>query len=128
MQIVAALFVENIEFRPVPGPSTRIDITGAFFSTAPEQFPVEMTPHLVVLLRTTPEGPTSGTLVAEFHRGDELLARNVQPVSIEPGKFGYRLVRPELHITEPGVIEVTCTLTETQSTVRVPLTILPALS
>ena len=29
MEIVAALFVENINFRQVEGPSTRIDITGA---------------------------------------------------------------------------------------------------
>ena len=39
MEIVAALFVEGIDFRQVDGPSTRIDITGAFFSTAVEAYP-----------------------------------------------------------------------------------------
>ena len=32
MQIVAALFTDEIELRPVPGPSTRIDLTGVHFS------------------------------------------------------------------------------------------------
>ena len=35
MQIVAALFVENFEMRQAPGPSTRIDMTGAMFSRRP---------------------------------------------------------------------------------------------
>ena len=34
MQIVSALFVENFEMRQAPGPSTRIDLTGAMFSMA----------------------------------------------------------------------------------------------
>ena len=32
MDIVAALFIEGIELRQVPGPSTRIDLTGVQFS------------------------------------------------------------------------------------------------
>ena len=32
MQIVSALFVENFQMRQAPGPSTRIDLTGAMFS------------------------------------------------------------------------------------------------
>ena len=51
MEIVAALFVEGIDFRQVAGPSTRIDITGAFFSTAVESYPAKLEPHLVVLVR-----------------------------------------------------------------------------
>ena len=34
MTIVAAVFIENIELRPAPGPSTRIDLTGVHFSMA----------------------------------------------------------------------------------------------
>ena len=34
MDIVSALFVESFNMRQAPGPSTRIDITGAFFSMA----------------------------------------------------------------------------------------------
>ena len=34
MQIVSALFVENFEMRQAPGPSTRLDLTGAMFSMA----------------------------------------------------------------------------------------------
>ncbi|HET9729027.1 MAG TPA: hypothetical protein VFR41_06370, partial [Acidimicrobiia bacterium] len=51
MEIVAALFVENIEFRQAAGPSTRIDLTGVFFSTAVAQYPTQLAPHLVVLVR-----------------------------------------------------------------------------
>jgi hypothetical protein len=32
MDIVAALFIETIELRQVPGPSTRIDLGGVQFS------------------------------------------------------------------------------------------------
>ena len=46
MNIVSALFVENFEMRQAPGPSTRIDITGAMFSmAAPTPAPVTITPH-----------------------------------------------------------------------------------
>ena len=60
MDIVAALFVENLEFRQVAGGSTRIDITGAFFSEPVAEFPAHMTPHLVVLVRDLPK---AGTIV-----------------------------------------------------------------
>ena len=46
MEIVAALFVEAIDFRKVEGDATRIDITGAFFSTAVPSYPAQLTPHL----------------------------------------------------------------------------------
>ena len=124
MELVSALFTEQIDLRPVPGPSTRIDLTGVFFSVPAAEFPTTLQPHLVVLLRSVPGGPTQGTLVCEFTRDGEQIARNVQPVAIEPGKFGYRLVRPELEFTEPGTVLATCTLTETGSTIAVPLTVL----
>lgn len=124
MELVAALFTESIDLRPVPGPSTRIDLGGVFFSLPAEHFPTTLTPHLVVLIRSTPDGPTNATLVCEFERDGEQAARNVQPVTIEPGKFGYRLVRPELEFTEPGTILAVCRIVETGSVITVPLTVL----
>jgi hypothetical protein len=126
MDIVAALFVENLNFRQVPGPSTRIDITGAFFSEPVPEFPVKITPHLVVLVRAAADESGVGTLEAVFTRGGEEVARNAQQFSVEPGKFGYRLVRPELEFPEPGTIEARCTITESGSSVVVPLTAIAA--
>ena len=48
MDIVSALFIDNIELRHVPGPSTRIDLTGIQFSAAaPQPVPLTWAPHLV---------------------------------------------------------------------------------
>ncbi|HEY4398872.1 MAG TPA: hypothetical protein VGO28_14505 [Acidimicrobiia bacterium] len=126
MDIVAALFVENLEFRQIAGGSTRIDITGAFFSEPVAEFPVKMTPHLVVLVRAPVDDSGIGTLEAVFTRDGEEIARNAQQFSVEPGKFGYRLVRPELEFPGPGTIEARCTITESGSSVVVPLTAVPA--
>ena len=68
MEIVAALFVEGIEFRQVEGPSTRIDITGVFFSTAVDAYPASLTPHLVVLVRSPDGSDGNGTLETVFVR------------------------------------------------------------
>ena len=60
MQIVSALFVENFEMRQAPGPSTRLDITGAMFSmAAPEPVPVTVAPHLVARLTAPVEVPAA---------------------------------------------------------------------
>jgi hypothetical protein len=123
VDIVAALFVEGIDFRQATGGSTRIDLTGAFFSQAEPSFPVTLTPHLVVLVRAPADDPGSGTFEAVFTRDGEEIARNVQQFSVEPGKFGYRLVRPELEFAEPGTIEARCSITESGSSVVVPLTV-----
>jgi hypothetical protein len=128
MEIVAALFVEAIEFRQAAGPSTRIDITGVFFSTTVESYPATITPHLVVLVRAPREGDGNGTLQTVFVResdGEEI-GRNQQAFFVEPGKFGYRLVRGELEFGEPGTIEARCTIVESGSAVTVPLTALPS--
>ncbi len=128
VEIVAALFVESIEFRQAPGPSTRIDLTGVFFSTAVEAYPTTITPHLVVLVRAPHEGEGNGTLQTVFVResdGEEV-GRNQQAFFVEPGKFGYRLVRGELEYAEPGTIEARCTIVESGSAVTVPLTALPS--
>jgi hypothetical protein len=122
VEIVSALFVENLEFREVPGPSMRIDLTGVFFSVAVAEFPVTLTPHLLVLVRAPADDPGTATFVATFRRDGEQVARNVQPCAVEPGKFGYRLVRPELEFAEPSTIEAECSITESGSTVVVPLT------
>jgi hypothetical protein len=126
VEIVAALFVEGIDFRQVAGPATRIDITGAFFSTAVDAYPTTLTPHLVVLVRAPKDSDGNGTLETVFVRedGDEA-GRNQQAFFVEPGKFGYRLVRGELEFHEPGTIEARCTIMESGSSVVVPLTTLP---
>ncbi len=128
MDIVAALFVEGIDFRQVAGPSTRIDITGAFFSTAVPAYPAQLTPHLVVLVRAPAGTDGNGTLETVFVRDDEEIGRNQQAFFVEPGKFGYRLVRGELEFPEPGTVEARCRIVESGSSVTVPLTALPVTS
>ena len=109
MQIVSALFIEEIELRQVPGPSTRIDLTGIQFSApAPEPFPVTVTPHLVIIVRNAIGEEPNGVLEVVFHRDGEEIARNVQPVDVEPGKFAYRLVRGELDFPAAGTVEAHC--------------------
>ncbi len=125
MEIVAALFVEGIDFRQVKGPSTRIDITGAFFSTAVDAYPAHLEPHLVVLVRA-PEGTDgNATLEVVFRRAGEEIGRNRQTFFVEPGKFGYRLVKGELEFPEPGTIEACCSIVDQESSVTVPVTALP---
>jgi len=125
VRIIAALFIDTIQLRPVPGPSTRIDLGGVKFSeVAPGPFPVTIEPHLVVLVhRPEGEGETAA-LEVTYHRGDEQVARNVQLVAVEPGKFSYRLVRAELSFAEPGSIEARVRLDSGEPTV-VPFTLLP---
>jgi hypothetical protein len=126
MEIVAALFVEGIDFRQVAGPATRIDITGAFFSTTVPGYPAQLTPHRVVLVRAPADTDGNATLEVVFVRDDgEEVGRNSQAFFVEPGKFGYRLVRGELEFTEPGTIEARCQIVESGSQVSVPLTTLP---
>lgn len=125
MQIIAALFMDEINFRQVPGPATRIDLSGIQFSAAaPGPFPVTVQPHLVVLIRCAPDDAANAALEVRFLRDGEQVARNAQPVEIEPGKFGYRLVRAELEYPEPGTIEAHCRLNDGPVTV-VPYTLLP---
>jgi hypothetical protein len=125
VEIVAALFIEGIDLRQVPGPSTRIDLTGVQFSApAPAPAPVTVTPHLVVIVRNPPDGRDSAALEVRYLRGDEQLARSVQPLAIEPGKFNYRLVRAELPFDDYGTIEAHCRV-DLGPVVVVPYTLLP---
>jgi hypothetical protein len=127
MDIVSALFAENIDLRPVPGPSTRVDLTGIMFSLpAPSEPPVTIAPHLIVLVRCRPEEDGQGVLEVVFT--DETgaqVARNVSPFNVEPGKFTYRLVRGELEYPRYGTIEARCRLLPDGNAVTVPLTLLP---
>lgn len=128
MQIVSALFIDDIQLRAVPGPSTRIDLTGIQFSApADGPFPVTITPHLVVIVRNAVGDPPNGALEVVFTRDGEQIARNVQPVEVEPGKFAYRLVRGELEFPEAGAVEAHCRIDAGPATV-VPYTVLDPIS
>ena len=125
MQIVAALFIEGIDLRQIPGPTTRIDLTGVQFSgPAPRAVPVTIEPHLCVIVRCAPGERAEAALEVVFRRDGEQIARNVQPLSIEPGKFGYRLVRAELEFDDYGTVEAHCRVDMGDATV-VPYTLLP---
>ena len=126
MDIVAALFVEGINQRSVPGPSTRFDLTGVMFSLqASGELPVHLDPHLVVFVRCAPDEPGTGTLEAEFlDAAGKEVARNAQPVTVQPGKFGRLLVKAELVWEEYGTIEAHVKFTG-GTPVVVPLTLLP---
>jgi len=125
VEIVAALFAEGTAFRQVAGPSTRIDITGAFFSTAVEAYPAHLDPHLVVLVRAPEGSDGNATLETVFRRAGEEIGRNRQTFFVEPGKFGCRFVKSELEFPEPGTIEACCSIVDEASSVTVPLTALP---
>ena len=72
MQIVAALFIEGIDLRQVPGPATRIDLTGVQFSApAPRAAPVTIEPHLCVIVRCAPDDRPDGALEVVFRRDGE---------------------------------------------------------
>jgi hypothetical protein len=127
MDIVSALFAENINLRPSPGPSTRIDLTGIMFSMpAPSEPPVTVAPHLIVLVRCRPGEDGNGILEVSFkdEAGAEV-ARNVSPFTVEPGKFTYRLVRGELEFAALGTVEAHCRLVPDGTATVVPLTLLP---
>lgn len=122
MKFVSGLYVENVNFRKNEQDLTRIDIDGAFFSFAPESYPTSFQPHLVLLISAIDSKIPADTLIVEFYNGDEMVARNVQPCPVEPGKFGYRLVKPEIEFKEPGTIIAKCTLTDSNETIEIPLT------
>jgi len=135
MHVVSALFVENFELRQAPGPSTRLDITGAMFSmAAPEPAPLTLSPHLVALIFCPESESGQGVFEVVFRRdldpdgaidrGEEHIARNVSPFSVEPGKFTYRLVRGELEFPEYGQIYAHCRVDRGPWHV-VPFTLLP---
>jgi len=125
VDIVAALFVQNIDLRPA-GPVTQIDLTGIHFSAVAESpLPTTVTPHLVVLVRCRADEEGSGVLEVRFlDEAGEQVARNVSPFTVEPGKFTYRLVRAELPFESSATVEAHCRVNLGQTTV-VPFTLLP---
>lgn len=125
MTIVAAVFIENIELRPAPGPSTRIDLTGVHFSmAAPGPAPVTVEPHLVVLVHCPEDAAGTGALETVYTRDGEQVARNVQPLQVEPGKFAYRLVRAELAFETFGTVQAAVRI-DLGPVTTVPYTLLP---
>ena len=125
MDIVAALFIDDIQLRQVPGPSTRIDLTGVHFSAvAHRPVPLMLTPHLVVIVRCAIGESGFGALEVAYWRDDEQIARNVQPLQVEPGKFNYRLVRAELDFSDYCTVEARACIDAGPDTV-VPYTLLP---
>ena len=125
MQILAALFFEGIDLRSVAGGAPHIDLTGIQFSAAsPTPTPVTWSPHLAVVVRCPEDHSGQGVLEVVFTRDGEQIARNVQPLSVEPGRFGYRLVRAELEFEEFGTVEAHCRVDQGPATV-VPFTLLP---
>jgi len=134
MEIVAVLFVESFNLRAVAGPSTRIDLTGVFFSmAAPSPAPVTVEPHLLALISCGPDEPGNGIFEVVFRRTDDpdepntdedTVARNVSPFNVEPGKFTYRLVRGELEFADYGQVFAHCRVDRGPWTI-VPFTLLP---
>lgn len=127
MQIVAALFIDDLAMRQVQGGATRLDLTGVQFSgVAPQPVPYTWAPHLVVLVRC-PEGHSGvGALEVTFHIGEDEVARNVQPLQIQPGKFGRQLVRPEITFEDYVTVEARCRIDLGPHT-TVPFTLLAPL-
>jgi hypothetical protein len=125
MEIIAALFIDAIDLRQVPGPSTRIDLSGIQFSApAPSPPPFTLEPHLVVIVHNPPDGGANAALEVTYTRDGEQVARNVQPLQVEPGKFNYRLVRAELEFADYGSVEARCRL-DMGPVTTVPYTVLP---
>ena len=115
--------------KQAPGPATRIDLSGVFFSlAAPSPVPVTIEPHLMALIYCQATEPGSGVFEVIFRDGfdedSEQLARNVSPFTVEPGKFTYRLVRGSLLLTEYGQCFAHCRIGHGSWTC-VPLTLLP---
>jgi len=125
MEILSALFIDGIEARQVDGPSTRLDISGIQFSLAsPAPVPVTIEPHLCVIIHCPVGERDTGALEVVYRRGEEQIARNVQPLQVEPGRFNYRLVRAELTFESYETIEAHCRVDLGPVTI-VPLTLLP---
>jgi hypothetical protein len=125
VRIIAAVFIDTIELRQVPGPSTRIDLGGVKFSeVAPGPVPVTVEPHLVVLVYCPKGHKGEAALEVTYTLDGGQIARNVQLLAVEPGKFNYRLVRAELTFEDYGTVEANCRI-DADDPVVVPYTLLP---
>lgn len=125
MNILAALFIDGMDLRPVPGGATHIDLTGVQFSApAVEPVPLTWAPHLIVLVHRPADHAATAALEVVYRRDGEQIARNVQPVQVEPDKFSYQLVRGEIDFEDYGTVEAHCRLDQ-GPVVVVPYTLLP---
>ena len=126
MDIVAALFIDDIELRQVPGPSTRIDLTGVQFSApAPGPVPVTSSPHLVrdrALPRPTRPATARSRCLPARRRADRpqrAAARRSSRASSTTAWCG-----PSSSSTTYGTVEAHCRIDLGPVTV-VPYTLLP---
>ncbi len=112
--------------RQVDGPATRIDLTGVQFSgVAGGPLPYTWAPHLCVLIACPLDHQGFSALTVEFELAGQQVARNVQPLQIEPGRFGRQLVRPEITFDGYDTVYANCRI-DNGPTVRVPYTLLAA--
>ena len=126
MDIVAALFIDTIDLRQVPGPVDphrphRHPVLGAGARARPRSRS-SRTSWSSSAARPTRPAPAPSR--SSYQRDGEQIARNVQPLQVEPGKFNYRLVRAELEFETLGTIEAHCRVDLGPVTV-VPYTLLP---
>lgn len=127
IQLLAALFIDDIDQRQIPGPATRIDLGGVQFSgPAPSAETFTWAPHMVVLLHAPPDSDGDCVLEVVFTIDGEQVARNVQPVAVEPGKFAYRLVRAEIEVQAPVTVLANVRVDQSEPTI-VPFSHLRAL-
>jgi hypothetical protein len=126
MDVVAALFFEALDTsQTFEGGPTTIDLGGVHFSAAaPQEPPVTMAPHMIVFVRCAPDEPGTGALEVRFRHDGDQLARNVQPLQVEPGRFAYRLVRAELPFDDYGTVEAHVRIDDGPVTV-VPYSLVP---
>jgi hypothetical protein len=125
VQILSALFIEAMDVREEPGPTTRIDLTGIQFSApAPNPPPLTWAPHLMVIVHCPPDENGLGALEVTYWRDGEQVARNVQPLQVDPGRFSYRLVRGEIDFDDYATIEAHCRIDLGPETI-VPYTLMP---
>jgi hypothetical protein len=109
VEILSALFVDGVDMRPTDGGATHIDLTGVQFSAvAPQELPLTWAPHLSIIIRCPDDEPGTGVLEVVYTRDGEQLARNVQPLQVEPGRFTHRLVRGEIDFEDYGTVEAQC--------------------
>lgn len=128
MHILAALFIDDMDMRQVPGPATRIDLRGIQFSgPAPEPVPFTWTPHLCVVVHCPADHQGFSSLTVTFTVEGAEVARNAQPLQIEPGKFGRQLVRPEITFEAYGTVLAHCQV-DGGPVVTVPYTFSPPLT
>jgi len=113
VRIVAALFVENFSLRTDDAGHARIDVQGAHFTVrAPGPFPCTVGPHLAAIIHCPADADGRGVFEVVVREGFDdsgpVLARNVSPFTVEPGRFTYRLVRSEIEIAEPRQVVAHC--------------------